>query len=47
MVLPTLSINSFWVDRSLARFFNNLGLNEVIGGRESKKLVCNSYLLRL
>ena len=26
-------------------FFKNLGLSEVIGGRESKKLVCNSHLL--
>jgi|GEM_PF-3405901 len=59
MVLLTWSINSFWAARSLVfrlkhgqlterdSFFPNISLSEVIGARESKRLVCNSYLLRV
>jgi len=32
-------------ERDSSVFFKNLRLDEVIGGRESEKLVCNSYLL--
>ena len=54
MVLLTLSITSSWVNKAwflgvkqLTGIALCLFKSEVIGGRESKKLVCDSHLLRV